>query len=320
MHEFSRSIYSYDPFLPFQNKNHLKRIDIELTNLIKLGESFIVRPFYDMSKNFKKINNKNIRLEEKTGSLYASLWSKFEFDYIKNQSKKIFFDRFFKNGLEKKDIINKSIADIGCGSGRYTFALDSLRPKEIVGVDGSNHCIKVAKFLKKKFNKKNINFVKCSNLKLTSLFKKKKFDLILSNGVIHHTSDFKKSFDQIVKITKDNGKILIYIYGSGGIFWYARKRMRQIFKKIPKDYTIKCLDLLGMPTQRFIFVDNWYVPIEKHTKTDEFEKILKKYNFKDYKRLLNGKVKTDLDTAVKNNKKIGKLIWGNGELRYLITK
>ena len=96
--------------------------------------------------------------------------------------------------------------------------------------------------------------------------------------------------------------------------------MRQIFKKIPKDFTIKCLDLFGMPTQRFIFVDNWYVPIEKHTKTDEFEKILRKYNFKNYKRLIDGKVKTDLDIAVKNNKKVGKLIWGNGELRYLITK
>jgi len=92
MHEFSRSIYSYDPFLPFQNKNHLKRIDIELTYLIKLGASFIARPFYDVSKNFKKINNKNTSLEEKTGSLYASLWSKFEFDYVNNQSKKIFFD------------------------------------------------------------------------------------------------------------------------------------------------------------------------------------------------------------------------------------
>ena len=96
--------------------------------------------------------------------------------------------------------------------------------------------------------------------------------------------------------------------------------MRKIFKFIPKDFTINCLENLGMPSDRFIFVDNWYVPIEKHTTKEEFEKILRKYNLKAFKRILTSKIVTDLDVAVKKNKKYGKLIWGNGELRYLLVK
>ena len=96
--------------------------------------------------------------------------------------------------------------------------------------------------------------------------------------------------------------------------------MREIFKFIPKNFTINCLENLGMPNDRFIFVDNWYVPIEKHTSTNEFENILKKYKFKNFKRILSSKIDTDLDIAVRKNNKDGKTIWGNGELRYLIIK
>jgi len=320
MHEFSRNLYPADPYLPFKNNNHYQRIDLELTQLTSMAAKFFSRESYGRYKTNKFINSRKLSIEETTGSVYAPLWSSFNLNYASKVSKKIFFDRFLNNGFSKKDIINKSVADIGCGSGRYTFALNVLKPKELIGIDGSIDCIKVANAFKKKFKEKNIKFKKLSNLRLASFFKKKKFDFVLSNGVIHHTSDFKKSFDQIVKITKKNGKILIYIYGAGGIFWYARKKMREVFKKIPQEFTMKVLSMLGMPSERFVFVDNWYVPLEKHTTTEEFEKILRKYNFKSFKRLLKSKIKTDLDVAANDNKKIGKIIWGNGELRYLITK
>ena len=320
MHEFSRNIYPNDPYINFKIKNHFIRINKELDNLINLGKFFLNKKFYDNKKILKKQNLKHKNLEEKTGSLYSSLWKKFDINNIDKDAEKIFSKRYFNSFLTKKDFHNKSILDVGCGSGRYTFAMNKFETKEVIGVDGSAHCVEVANRLKKQLKKRKVKFYKCSNLELNKFFKTKKFDIVLSNGVIHHTSNFKKSLDELIKITKKNGKILIYIYGAGGLFWYARKQMRKIFKFIPKDFTINCLENLGMPSDRFIFVDNWYVPIEKHTTKEEFEKILRKYNLKAFKRILTSKIVTDLDVAVKKNKKYGKLIWGNWELRYLLVK
>ena len=52
--------------------------------------------------------------------------------------------------------------------------------------------------------------------------------------------------------------------------------------------------MMELPDNRFIFMDNWYVPIEKHLSHEEIIKILKKLNVKKIKKII-GKNKFDLD-------------------------
>ena len=74
-----------------------------------------------------------------------------------------------------------------------------------------------------------------------------------------------------------------------------------------------------MPNNRLVFLDNWYVSHEIHTYNKDLLKILKSYNPQTIERLKGG-VKYDYNTGIDKYKKTGKLIWGDGDLRYLIKK
>ena len=88
-------------------------------------------------------------------------------------------------------------------------------------------------------------------------------------------------------------------------------------KKIPYDYAIKVLNIIGMPSRRSIFIDSWYVPIEDHINKNTLEKWFKKNNI-EFKKYKNAK-KTELEYMEKKEIDF-KELFGNGELRYIIKK
>ena len=94
--------------------------------------------------------------------------------------------------------------------------------------------------------------------------------------------------------------------------------MNSLMKKIPQEYSQKLLDMIGMPTNRFIFMDNWYVPYERHCSHKEVYKILKNLKVSKIEKLNKGRP-TDLETGLYNFNN-GDIIWGEGEIRLLITK
>ena len=89
-------------------------------------------------------------------------------------------------------------------------------------------------------------------------------------------------------------------------------------KKIPQNYSQKILDIIGMPSNRYIFMDNWYVPYEKHCSLKEVLATLKKLNVANIQKMKTGR-KTDLEYGLENYKN-GNKIWGEGEMRLLIKK
>ncbi len=202
---------------------------------------------------------------------------------------------------------------MGCGGGRYSNALRLLKAKKVTGVDYSDTGISTAK---KNYKFKNISFKKQNVLKLN--FKRDTFDIVFSNGVLHHTSDFKKGIKELHRICKPGGYIYLYLYGTGGLYWSARRQMNKFMKLIPQEYSQQVLDLIGMPTNRFIFMDNWYVPYERHCSHKEIYKILQSLGVEFIEKMKIGR-KTDLETGLFNFKN-SEIIWGEGEIRLLIKK
>jgi len=182
-----------------------------------------------------------------------------------------------------------------------------------VGIDYSLDAINLAK---KKYKFKNLTFKKQNVLNIN--YKKNQFDIVHCNGVLHHTTNLEKGIREIIRICKPHGFIYLYLYGRGGLYWSARKQMNILLKTVPQSYSQKILDNIGMPTNRFIFMDNWYVPIEKHSSYHEIVKILKSCNVRYVEKLNIGR-KTDLETGLKKFKN-SQIIWGEGEIRLLIQK
>lgn len=310
LHEYFRNLFPYDPHIRFSNEEPIKRIyDLQI-KLIEILSNFKDFGFYKL--NFNSSNSKE-EFKKKTGKVYGKFWKKFSKEE-NNNAKNFILERFrnfksFNNNFFK----NKNIIDVGCGGGRYTNALRQLKAKSVVGVDYSNDGIFTAK---KNYNYKNISFKKQNVLNLN--FRNNSFDIVFSNGVLHHTSDFRKGIKELHRICKPGGYIYLYLYGSGGLYWAARKEMNKLIKSIPQDYSQKVLDLIGMPTNRFIFMDNWYVPYERHCSHKEIYNIFKLLGVDFIEKMQKGR-KTDLETGLFKHKD-SKIIWGEGEIRLLIKK
>ena len=115
---------------------------------------------------------------------------------------------------------------------------------------------------------------------------------------------------------KKGGKGYLYLYGSGGLFWHSRTKMREVMKKIPMNYTLRVLDIIGMPQKRYVFADSWYVPIEEHVSRKYLEEFLSSKFSKIQKVENTG----DLNVNSMSNIPYSNELWGDGELRYFITK
>ncbi len=310
LHEYFRNLFPHDPHIKFKEKNPLKRIFILQVKMINLLKEIEILGNYKI--DFKTITS-NEELKKKTGKVYGKFWK--TFTKKENYNAKNYILERFKNfkSFNKNFFKKKKIIDVGCGGGRFSNGLRMLGAKSVIGVDYSDDGIYTAK---KNYKYKNLSFKKQNVLNLK--FKKDTFDLVFSNGVLHHTSDLNKGIKELHRICKPGGYIYLYLYGTGGLFWSARKRMNKFMKKIPQEYSQKVLDLIGMPSNRFIFMDNWYVPFEKHCSHKKVYKTLYSLGAETIEKMIIGR-KTDLETGLYNFKK-SKIIWGEGEIRLLIKK
>ena len=311
LHDYFRQIYNYDNYIDFKIKDPVKRFNFTIKNLTNLAISVCEIGSYNTNKKnnffFDKVID-NLEIKKKTGNVYGPLWEKFSnkqnLEAVSLLKKRIPFN-IFKN---------KSVLDAGCGGGRYSNAIKILGAKKVIGVDYGDLGLKIAK---KNYSKvKNIKFKKENILNLT--FKDNSFDVVFSNGVIHHSTNLKKGLKEILRVCKKNGYVWLYLYSIGGVFWYSRRLMNILMKKIPFSYSQMILNLIQMPNNRFIFMDNWYVPIEQHCSHKEIYDYFNKLGVSSIQKI-SSKNKFDLEYSLKKNKNSQK-IWGEGEIRLLIKK
>ena len=122
---------------------------------------------------------------------------------IDNESKHWWFKarREILNKQIKKYSTKKkmSILDFGSGSGANIYMLSKYGEVDVYEKDH-----KTSNFLKKKFNRNGIKIIK-------KCFSKKKYDLILAADVIEHIKNDKKIINNLSKILKKNGLIIVTV-------------------------------------------------------------------------------------------------------------
>jgi ubiquinone/menaquinone biosynthesis C-methylase UbiE len=101
------------------------------------------------------------------------------------------------------------VLDAGCGTGVCSLAL-AERAKKVVAVDISTESLGTAASLAKQLGKENIEFKEADLLSLP--FDDETFDLVFSWGVIHHTVDPYKAMDELVRVTKKSGTLILAVY------------------------------------------------------------------------------------------------------------
>ena len=318
MHEYFRNLYPNDPYI----KEHYS--DDPLSNIYLCLQNNIaaIKVFEKIGAYYPETSslafNKDIKNDiESMSNLFGSLWQK-RFDEKVLNSEKVINDLFNANNLDLKELIkNKNVIDIGCGSGRFAMALSKMGAKKVTAVDINPQGIEIAKKFAKDSNISNIEFIEHNVLDLP--FEDESFDFVFSKGVLHHTGNLEKGLDEYSRVLKKGGNSFLYLYANGGIYWNSRDKMREVMKLIPMDFTIKVLDSIGMPSRRTIFVDSWYVPVEDYVESKFIEDKFSNLEYENIYRMKSNR-SFALDKIVLENGKWAKDLWGEGELRYFLTK
>lgn len=113
----------------------------------------------------------------------------------------------------------KKVLEVGVGVG--TDFIQWVRANaEAYGIDITEEAIEHLKHRLKIYNlsAKELRVADAENIPYPSNY----FDLVYSWGVIHHTPNFEKSFEEIVRVTSDGGLIKLMVYNRHSLYAFYK--------------------------------------------------------------------------------------------------
>ena len=112
--------------------------------------------------------------------------------------------------------------EIGCGNGHGTKLIKKyFAPRNIVGIDLDERMIRLAK---KRNKDQSISFLVMDASKLN--FPDKHFDAIFDFGIIHHIPNWKDCLNELKRVLKDDGKIILEDLSSDTFKTFSGKIMK----------------------------------------------------------------------------------------------
>ena len=120
---------------------------------------------------------------------------------------------------------NSSVLEVGCGTGQLTNFL-GIGCRQVIGTDICLNSLRLGESFRKEHGLSRVRFLQM-NLFRPAL-KPAHFDVVLCNGVLHHTADPYGGFQGLVSLVKPGGYIVIRLYNTyGRLFTDLR---RQLFR------------------------------------------------------------------------------------------
>jgi len=109
--------------------------------------------------------------------------------------------------LQDQDLIDRVVLDAGCGSGRMTRQISEHGAKTVIGVDIIDA---VDGAFDRSRDLPNVHIVQANLFDLP--FRKRAFDLVWSNGVIHHTPDAQGAHRALAEMVRPHGLLYVWVY------------------------------------------------------------------------------------------------------------
>ncbi len=101
------------------------------------------------------------------------------------------------------------VIECGCGTGQLTNFL-SIANRTVVGVDLCMNSLRMARSFKERNGLERAHFYQMNLFR--PCFRAESFDLVISNGVLHHTSDPFLGFESIARLVRPGGYLLVGLY------------------------------------------------------------------------------------------------------------
>jgi len=107
------------------------------------------------------------------------------------------------------ELKNKSIVDLGCGTGRFSFLFESMNPRSITGIDLSEKMIEIG--LNNAKRKKSIVKFVHGNIEDLSDMKLENIDFVFSSTTLHYIKNLNNIMQQINRILTSGGECILSV-------------------------------------------------------------------------------------------------------------
>ena len=141
----------------------------------------------------------------------------------------------FARLLNNQVPFNIRVLEVGCGTGQLSSFL-GIGHRFVFGTDICLNSLKLGQEFKKKNGLERVGFYQANLFR--PIFKKETFPLVICNGVLHHTSDALLGFQNISRLVRKGGYIIVGLYNKYG-------RITTDFRRI----------IFGISANQFKFLD-----------------------------------------------------------------
>jgi ubiquinone/menaquinone biosynthesis C-methylase UbiE len=284
-----------------------------LQQLKHVGFAELGRPAREMS------TASGSTIEAVTGQHYGNLFRGFSPQSYWDEAVQLLRVRLTRNNLDVSNFVGRSVVDAGCGGGRYTGAWRQLGARPALGVDVSPVNVADARARATMSGLTDLAYEEGNVLHLP--VPSDSTDIVFSNGVLHHTRDWKQGIAELVRILKPGGFGWLYlIENPGGLFWDSFEMLRELLLGVDHETARRALVELGLPANRiFYMLDHVLVPINIRLTHEEIDTCLRSHGASGIRRLTRG---ADFDRIERIWKGEPYAVekFGVGEHRYIFSK
>jgi carbamoyltransferase len=115
--------------------------------------------------------------------------------------------------LDESIPYNSNVLEVGCGTGQLTNFL-GISCRRVIGTDMCLNSLRLAENFRREHGLNRVRFVQMNLFK--PCFRPEQFDVVLCNGVLHHTADPWGGFQSIQRLVRPGGHIVIGLYNKYG--------------------------------------------------------------------------------------------------------
>src|SRR3954467_778904 len=158
-----------------------------------------------------------------------------------------------------------SVLEMGCGTGQLSLFL-ATADRTVVGADLTRASLELAQAAAQRFGVRGVRFVE-TDLRNPGL-RREAFDVVVCNGVLHHTPDPRASFDALCRLVRPGGVLVVGLYNAfARLPLRARRLVARLtgYRWIPADPVLR--DRRTEPDRREAWVRDQYRHPEEHRHT-----------------------------------------------------